>query len=345
MSELWSVILAGGRGRRLWPWSRSRRPKPCLDVQPDDPLLRKTLERMISDPAHTLVITGEEMVEAVCGVIPEVPRSQILVEPSGRNTAPAIAWATAEVKRRGGELVAIFACDHAVEDVAEFQRMVREAAAVAEEGDSLVLLAQQPDHPSSNYGYLKLGTPVLRDGEEPVYPVEQFVEKPSPSQAQALLDSGDTLWNGGMFVWSVAAFERALQQTLPRTAQAYDKWCEGEPVQDAWFTTDATSIDYGVLERYGSVVALKCDFGWGDLGTWQAVAARLQEGPLGRQRVLHGEAINGGDHVVYAPNHRVLTVGLEGLLVVESGDTLLISRKVAMDDLSTILSDLDESWE
>lgn len=335
----WAVILAGGVGSRLWPLSRSDRPKQCLPL--DDTgrtLLRATVER-IGFGDRVLVVTGPAMVDAVRSAIPEVPADRILVEPSGRNTAPPIAWAAWEVRRRGGTGMAVFPSDHRVTDEPASRTVVTDALEAARRHEALVLLGQQPTRPETGFGYIVPATERDRVGERPFLDVDRFVEKPPAAVAEALIDAG-ALWNSGMFVWTVETILTAARAALPGVARALDGLDAGASIEAVWDHMEAISVDHGVLERSDRRLVTPASFGWSDLGRWAEVAEGLAEGALGRARVLEGVAIDGGEHRIYAPDRLVVTVGVEGLLVVDTPDALLICARDRLDALDGLVARL-----
>ncbi len=337
MQALWSVILAGGRGTRLWPWSRLARPKPCLPT-PDGPsMIEATLRRVPTPPERTLVITGEPMGEAVREVLPDLPAGNILVEPSARGTGPAIAWAAEEVARRGGDALAVFPCDHLVEPVEVFQASVARAVERVQAGDGLVLLGIDPTHPASAYGYIR--------ADEATGKVRGFVEKPPAAIAEQLLQEGNCWWNAGITVSSVRFLREQVRRHLPGTWRMMQGLQQGRPVASLWYEAEPLAFDHGILERADHLEMVPCAARWSDVGTWESMGQWLQPGPLGRQRVVEGRALEGGDHIVHAPGHRVLTVGLSDLLVVCSDDVLLVARREDASKVPELLGQLGEEWE
>lgn len=324
----WAVVLAGGVGARFWPMSRRDRPKQCLSLGGGPSLLRRTLDRLegVVPPHRVLVVTGPAMADAVRAQLPDLPENHVLVEPSGRNTAPPMAWGTLEAARRGADRVLVLPSDHRVEHVGAFRASMRQALAACD--DALVLIGVRPTHAETGYGWIEVDGEIV---EGQPREVARFTEKPERARAEALLAAG-ALWNGGMFCWRPATLRAAVTRTLPGLAAALREIDVGAPVTAVWDRCEATSIDHGVLERLGGPpaprrVVVPSDFGWTDLGSWAAVAEVLPEGPLGRAQVAAGLAIDGGDHVIHAPGKLVVTVGVEGLVVVDTGDALLVCRK------------------
>ena len=230
--DCWAVVLAGGHGTRFWPQSRRSRPKQCLALDGTRSLLQQTLDRIapLVPAERTLVITGAAMEAEVRAQCADLPHENVLVEPSARNTAPAIAWAAQEVGRRGGATMIVLPADHRIGDPDGLRSVLSRAVRIAEEDRVLVLLGHHPTRPESGFGYI-----LPSEQRAGSFQVDGFVEKPDRAAAEALIARG-ALWNCGIFVWTVAAIREAIAIHLPATAAALDG--------DDWSTTDAISIDH-----------------------------------------------------------------------------------------------------
>jgi mannose-1-phosphate guanylyltransferase len=324
----WAVVLAGGRGTRFWPRSRKDSPKQLLALEGPRTLLQATVARVapLVPPDRVLVVTSEDLVEAVRQQLPEVPADNVLAEPRGRNTAPAIGWAAVEVELRGGDLTIVLPSDHRVADEAAFVACLAAAEAAARETGALLLLGMRPDRPHTGYGYIRAGETRHEWGGRAVHPVERFVEKPDRAGAIKLVAEG-ALWNGGMFVWTTAAIRAAFERHLPITAQALDAISRGVPVQEVWDGTDATSIDYGVLERETNLLVVPCEAGWSDLGAWSAMEGVFPDTELGAARAGQVVGLDAAGNIVDAPDKLVAMIGTNDLVVVDAGDVLLVAAK------------------
>ncbi len=342
----WAAVLAGGRGTRFWPRSRKRLPKQCLALYSERTLLQATVDRIrpLVPPERVLVMTGPDMVEAVREQLPEVPPENILVEPRPRNTAPCIGWAAVEVVRRGGDALVVLPSDHRIANEGEFRRVVAEALEASRARSAVVLLGQTPDSPHTGYGYLELGDAV---GPE-VLEVRRFVEKPNRARAEEMLRAGNVLWNGGMFVFSCSTLLAAYAEHLPLTRAALAAVERGAVgIDDVWDATDATSIDYGVLERLApqNRLAIPCTFGWTDLGSWTALEEVLPSASLGVARARSVVAVDASGCVIDAPDKLVAAIGVRDLVVVDTGDVLLIAAKEASQRISELLDILARRGE
>ena len=326
MKAPWVVILAGGAGTRFWPRSRRARPKPCLALLDDRSLLQATIDRITPLVPRMLVVTGVDMADAIRAAAPGLPADHFLVEPSPRNTAPALALALREVERRGGDGMIVLPSDHRIVDEAGFRDRIGAALAAAETG-ALVLLGVRPTGPRVGFGWIVPGAaigPGLRQ-------VTRFVEKPPPPVVDALLADGAS-WNAGIFVWTTKAFREALGACLPATLAAVEA--------EDWAATDTISVDHGVIERWGHRLVVEADVGWDDLGSWPAMEAVYPAAPGGvaRETTVFAEGASG--NIVDAPGRLVVLLGVEDLVIVEDGGVWMVAAKSALDRLPALAAKL-----
>ncbi len=337
MSTHFAIVLAGGRGTRFWPLSTPRQPKQCLPLSPDGrTLIRATVDRIRPrfDAEHILVMTGETMVDAVRACLPDLPDGNILIEPEGRNTCPALVWASAEVARRGGASLVSLHADHLIDDDSAFLAAI-DAALRATTSDDLVLLGMTPTHPHTGFGYIVPGE-VLAEGRR----VQRFTEKPAEPLAHSLIELG-ALWNAGLFAWRIDAFARELDACLPDAGIGLRALRSGKALESVWPNLPPVSIDRGVMERSTRVRVIPCDVGWSDVGSWDAADQWMPSHALGRARVGGGIAIDGGNHVVYAPGKTVTTLGVSGLIIVDTGDTLMVTTREHAQQVSRLAEWVD----
>lgn len=321
-----ALVLAGGIGSRAWPASRPDRPKQCLSLTRGRSLLQLTHDRVARalPRERILVVTGREMARAVREQLPWLG-DRLLVEPDRRNTAASIAWGAAEAARRGATSLAVLPSDHEIGDEDAFLAAL-DAAFEAAESSGPTLLGVRPTHPETGYGWIVPGRAVAIHAGSPVHEVASFVEKPDAARAAALLGAG-ALWNAGILCVAVDDLAARLAQALPGVARAFVALREGAPVEAAWPEAEATSIDHGLLERASGLRVVPVTFGWSDLGSWTGIARALPAHALGRAHVEAGVAIDGGEHVVWAPGKRVATIGVQDLVIVDTPDTLLVCRR------------------
>lgn len=337
---LWAAILAGGRGTRFWPLSRRNLPKQCLSLDGGPTMLQRTLLRL--DPLipreRVLVITGPDMEAPVRDQLADLPPENILVEPSSRNTAPVVAWSAWEVQRRGGGVVAVLPSDHHIGDEPRFRQDLADGAAVAAQG-GLVTLGIHPTRPETGFGWIEPdGTPdPAAPGPGRALPVRRFVEKPPLAEAERMLDSGRFLWNAGMFLWRSDVVLDAVHTWLPGTTAGLAALDAGAPIRDAWPRMEATSVDYGILEHARDIRVLPVDFGWSDVGSWPALADVLPVEEWGSGVAETVVASSSRANLVHAPGKLVALLGVEGLILVDTPDAVLVARREDAQAVKTLL--------
>ena len=328
--DLGAVILAGGRGTRFWPLSRRARPKQVLDLTGEGSLLSRTLGRLEGIVRHDarLVVTGPDMVEVVR---PECGGATVVVEPSARNTLPAIALGTWAAGRAGADTVVVLPSDHHVARPEALRAAIVEASRVAH-GGALVTLGITPNRAETGFGWIEPG-----EGGR----VARFVEKPPQTVADALYAGGRHLWNAGIFVFRVEALRAALVRHCPGTTAAWAAWEAGDPVEAAWAHTEATSLDYGVLEKHDEVRVVALDCGWSDVGAWSALDEVLPARTWGAGVCKEMVEIDARHNLVHADGKLVALVGVDDLIVVDTPDAVLVARRSDAQRLREVLDALD----
>ncbi len=330
---VYSVILAGGSGTRFWPLSRAARPKQFLPLASDSPLIVDTIRRVsqISTLKQTYVSCGPTHAPMVRKLIKGLPTKNILVEPVARNTAPAIGLAAAHIAARdSGGVMQVLPADHAVRDANQFAACLSAAARLADRG-FLVTLGIRPSRPETGYGYIQLGEPIDSESAR----VKAFVEKPDGPTAERYLDTGEFLWNSGIFVFRADAILAAFVQHMPELARSLAKVARaiGRPgyrstVAREFRKLPSQSIDYGVMERADNIAVVPGDFGWSDLGSF----ASLSDVRPGDERgnVVSGQRtalVNCDNCVVFAGERPIALAGLSDMVVIDAGDVLLVVPK------------------
>lgn len=354
--------MAGGVGTRFWPYSREARPKQLLDVLHNGKsLLELTLERtkLFADPADTLIITSQSHIEALRTQASEIPAGNIIAEPFGKNTAPCIALATKILKERYGNdaVMVVLPADHLIKNEREFSKLIEIGARLASSTNGLVTLGIHPTRPETGYGYIQLDDerlvsksdhPELSEFElRDVFHARRFAEKPDQDTALRFLESGDFLWNSGMFIWSVGAIETALRQYTEDIMEHIDTLpTESSPdflvkLKDAYSKTRGVSIDYGVMERASNVYVLRAStLGWSDLGSWDEVW-RLSEKDLSNNVADQDKNIiirNSKGCLVLTRSDRLIVLnGVNDLVVVHSGDAILITHRDAAQNVKDVV--------
>lgn len=340
------VILAGGSGERFWPLSRRAKPKQFLTL--DDTgrsLLQATADRMGAITGgldSVFVVTGNEHRSLVLDQLPELPLENLLVEPVGRDTAPAVLYAAlrvAQIDPHG--VMGVFASDHRIDHPDTFAAVIARARLSAEKYGSIVTLGIQPTFPSTGYGYIQRG-PEIEGGEHPVYAVSRFAEKPDAATAEAFLASGTYCWNSGMFVFTVETILEAYRTHQPdlyaRLATAVG---ERGAVRQVFPTLEKISIDYAILEHALNVQVIPADLGWDDLGDWNALE-RLLRGDGANVAVGRHVGLDTGGTILYTTNGNdlIATIGLEDVVVVRTDEVTLVVRKDRTQDIKKVVQKL-----
>jgi len=353
---LYAAILAGGVGTRLWPRSRQSRPKQFTDVTGNGrTMLQETVARLsgLVDPSRLYVITGAQYAALVADQLPHLALEQIILEPSGRNTAPAVGLAAAFLRHRDPDaILAILHSDHVITDVEAFQIALRRAADAAEAGH-IVTLGIEPTLPHTGYGYIRRDSPLQIAGAEgvdlPIYTVAQFLEKPSAKVAQAFLAEGGYYWNGGIFVsrvsrllaeyqWQLPDLYAGLQQIEMQLEKHADPGAVYNTVERVWQSFPTISIDHGIMERAVRVAVVPLDAGWNDVGSWDALTAVIEPDESANY-VVSGRVltIESSENIIYSEKQMIAMIGVQDLVVIDAGDSLLIGHKGQMQRVKEIV--------
>jgi mannose-1-phosphate guanylyltransferase len=348
MHQLYALIMAGGGGTRLWPESRAVRPKQFIDLFDRRSLLRIAFDRIrpLIPAERVLVVTGERYASEILGQLPELPPENLIAEPSGRNTAPCIGLGAIHLRRRDSAAVmAVLTADHVMHREEVLLQALKTASRAAL-GGRIVTLGITPDRPETGYGYIERDD--QPDGQG-LYPVLRFREKPDRATAEEYLRSGRYYWNSGMFVWRADVILDEMARLLPdlRAALAQMESALGTPREDsvvrrAWEPIHPISIDYGVMEGARNVAMLPVDPGWIDVGSWGAVydesLAKAAEPPPEGNLVQRGEhlALDSQGCLVRS-DKLVATVGVRDLLIIDTGDALLVCPRSQAQQVKTLV--------
>jgi mannose-1-phosphate guanylyltransferase len=338
------AILAGGEGTRLWPLSRSRRPKQLLPLSGERSLIQSTVDRLrpLVPPEQILIITERSHADDLHAQLPELPDSSIIVEPTRRGTAAALLLAALHVRDRAPSATwASLHSDAFIADDEEFRRTLLAALEAASSGEHLVTTGVEPRFPSTGYGYIQRGASLGSVGEFPVFKVVRFVEKPDLATAEGYVASGDYLWNPGVFVWSNAALLDAFAALLPDIYSVLTSVPLSE-IDSVYPNARRETIDVGIMERAPNVATVPARFTWSDIGSWAELWELASSSPsenvtLGSGRVLTAEA---SGNLVYADGRTVALVGVEDLVVVETADAVFVCPRDRAQDVKLIVQQL-----
>ena len=360
------VILAGGSGTRFWPRSRRARAKQVLALDGERTMIQQTLDRLLPVAAanDVWVITNSLLDGVIAEQLPQVPRKNILSEPAARNTAPACALAAFLLERDEPEtVIGIFPSDHVVKNEKRFAEVIRAGVALAASGEKIVVLGVPPTRAETGYGYVELGDVVATGAqigsgaEVQARRVKRFTEKPDRERAEEFVASGNYAWNGGIFLWSARTLAAGVREHCPAMAPLLEEIAAAHGGDDfervfaeVYPQCQNISIDYAVLEprsakgEMGSeIYCLPADFEWNDLGSWAALHEHLTDGEMYNmfdQTDLVNCTIDAERNYVYAPGKVVALVGVNDLVVVDTGDCLLVTKRERSQDVGKVVSDL-----
>jgi len=345
----YATILAGGGGTRFWPLSRQELPKQLLNISGHDIMLNDTIARFdgVVPLENTIVVTNRSQAAMLERMMHNsVPRNHILVEPVARNTAASILYAALFIEKHyGTSLMVVLPSDHHVTDVDQFRLKLEDACTVALYSDKIVTIGIKPTFPATGYGYISLrGEPTVT---EPcaVHEVVEFVEKPDFIRAQSYVSSGHHLWNSGMFFWKTSVIIENFKRYLPRLHKTMLPIGEALGTNRAEATINEIfpfipniSIDYGILERSDEVVVVSGDFGWNDIGSWDALGAIFPPDQFGNIVKANHIGIQTRNSIVYGNGRLIATIGIDGLIIADTEDALLICPKDNAQAVKEIVS-------
>ncbi|MGC1242579.1 MAG: mannose-1-phosphate guanylyltransferase [Chryseosolibacter sp.] len=345
--NLYVVLMAGGVGVRFWPYSRNSKPKQFLDVLgTGKTLIQSTFERFlpICPPENIFVVTHEEHAAIVKEQLPQLKPDQILTEPMRKNTAACIAYASFKIQQLNEEAVIVVSpSDHLILKEAEFLDVIKKAVDQARADDKLITLGIKPTRPETGYGYIQYHTE-----KSFAKKVKTFTEKPELSLAKKFLESGDFVWNAGIFIWSVETIVKAIQLHLPEMAEVFEEIKnklgtpqEKEAIGAAYPQCKSISIDYGIMEKASNVYVCLGDFSWSDLGSWASIheiSPKDQENNVVRANALTYETRN---CIIKGSDNKLIVVqGLNGYLVGEFGNVFIVCEKDKEEQFRRFVSDV-----
>jgi mannose-1-phosphate guanylyltransferase len=345
------VILAGGIGERFWPMSRSSMPKQLLKLISSRSMTEETLlriDQVSSKGVKPLIITGKKIARKFRDVIPSLYDYRLIAEPVGKNTAPAIALAAEMIKAQYGEdsVMVVLSADHNVTTKNAFSSAIRAGIELAENNDQLVVFGIRPSRPDTGYGYIQMGKLISKVNNNECYVVKKFVEKPDAKKAQDYLESGNYMWNSGIFVWKVSKILNEFKSHMPdlyKLAQTLAKKnFTKDAIDDFYNKCVKESIDYGILEHSDSVSAVVGQFQWDDIGSWESLSRLHGENESGTTVVGKNvyEKDSSGSIILNSSPLTVAAIGLKELVVVTTEDAILVIERSKLPEIKKYLGEM-----
>ncbi len=350
-NSLYALILAGGSGERFWPLSRRARPKQLLKLVSDKTLIEETIDRLqgLVPGERILILTNVDQEDAVRELLPDLPPENIVAEPAKRDTAAAVALATAWVAARDHRAtMMVLPADHVIKDRAAFQETMRTAARAAEETGSLVTIGVKPTWACPGFGYIEQGAPApLQDGSTPndVFRVLRFREKPNAELADAFVRKGNFRWNAGMFVWSVPTVLSEFNRHAPELADFISQLCATGNWERALSSRfpglPMISFDYAIMEKADRVLMVEAKFDWDDVGGWRAVASYLPKDEQANAANCELTTLNASKNIVFSEQpSKIALLGVHNLIVVRTEDTILICSRHDAEKIKNLVGKL-----
>ena len=347
---LHAVIMAGGIGARFWPLSRRRKPKQLLDLLGEGTLLDQTLQRIapLIPPERRWIVTNQEQMEMIrdSAAAPEV---SVILEPMGRNTAPAIGLAAVHLLRYDPDAVMlVLPADHRIQNNDAFRQCLQAAADLVADSDTLVTIGIEPTRPETGYGYIQIDR-LAKPLAENIYRVKTFAEKPNLEVARRFFESGEFVWNSGIFVWRADVIMQQISDHLPQWYSGLQEIAValGTPSEDAvtrriFSALKGISIDYGVMEHATRVAVVRGTFQWSDVGSWDEVWRLVAQDENGNALRGNAQVVEGRNNLILAGDKLIAVVGMNDLIVVDSGDALLICPREGSQQVRALVDKLEK---
>lgn len=351
MSSKYCLIMAGGSGTRFWPKSRKAKPKQYLTIFGNESLIQSTMSRFASfiPEENIYVVSSKAQRDVLEEQTSNLPKQNLIYEPVGKNTLPAIGLAALFIaKKDPNGLMVVSPADHLIKNDKLFQECIDSAAKIAEEKDGIVTIGITPNSPATGYGYIEIADEVKIGQAIKSYEVNRFVEKPNLETAKSYIASGKFFWNAGIFVFKTSVFIDSVKKHAPKLyadllkiANAIDSDSYEEVLDKTYNQVDSISMDYGIMEKADNVFLVQGDFVWNDLGSWEEVY-KYDPQKDENQNTSAGEAIfiNSKNSYVSAPNSLVAVVGLDDVIVVQEGDTILVCKRSQAEEIKQVVSEL-----
>lgn len=350
---MYAVIMAGGKGARFWPRSREKKPKHLLDILSEKTIIQETVERIkpLISPQNVLVVTGKKHAGTLIKQLPEIPPENIIIEPEGKNTAACIGLAALHIRKKvSDDVMVVLPSDHAIADSQKFIDILKAASQTAAQENGLVTVGIKPSSVQTGFGYIEMSDLFNKIDNEDVFRVKSIREKPDYQKAKEFVESGNFCWNSGMFIWKNSVILKEISRWLPdlyagliEIDKALGTAKEKSTVPRVYKRLASISIDYGVMEKTDNVFVLPGDFGWNDVGSWDALWEISPKDIKGNATLNTCRAIleDTEGSLVYNPHKFTALIGVKDLIIVETKDALLICKKGRSQDVKKIVEKLE----
>jgi mannose-1-phosphate guanylyltransferase len=350
---MYAVIMAGGRGTRFWPRSREKKPKHLLDIVSKRTIIQETVDRIkpLIPPENILIVTGKKHARELIKQLPEIPAQNIIIEPVGKNTAACIGLAALHIRKKvPDDVMVVLPSDHAIGDSRKYLEVISAAAKVADQEGGLVTIGIKPSSPQTGFGYIEQGQSLRNVSGKEVFRVKSIREKPDLQKARKFVQSGKFYWNSGMFIWKASIILKEIERCLPdlytglmKIKEVLGTSKEETTLPRVYKRLASISIDYGVMEKADNAFMLPGDFGWSDVGSWDALWEISAKDNQGNALTGSGSAIftDTEGALVYSPKKLVALVGVKDLIIIETKDALLICKKGRSQDVKKVVDTLE----
>ncbi len=350
MSNNYCLIMAGGSGTRFWPRSRVKKPKQYLSLFGDQSLIQESVQRFASFiPEESIYVVSAKSQQAVLeSQTTNLPKANLIYEPVGKNTLPAIGLAALFIAEKDPDgILVVSPSDHLIQNNELFQQTIESAAKIANEKDGIVTIGITPKFPATGYGYVQTAAEVKIGQSIRSFEVQKFVEKPNVEVATGYLKSGGFFWNSGIFVFKVSVFLESVRKYAPelysdlmRIKEHIDTDHYEEALDRIYREVQSISIDYGILEKADNVFLVQGDFIWNDLGSWEEVYKYDQKDENENAKTGEVVFLDTKNSYVYAPNSLVAIVGMDDVIVVQEGDTILVCKRDRAEDIKSVVGEI-----